>query len=191
MRQREVLVGVLLGECVCLRILNLEKRTHTYQMLIEKEDVKDCEYVYHLYELFKEWVTPQGQSMNVMLAFSTINHASFRFYAHQFYGKNGDKKIPKLIHRWLTPMGLAYWYMDEGSISYHGELKSVFLRTHSCLYSEVSRLAQTLGIVFGLQALVCKRQERYQVFILDESVGRFFEWIRPYVFKSMRYKIPL
>ena len=51
----------------------------------------------------------------IMISFKTISLAQFLFYHHQFY-KDNIKKVPKLIHPWLTPISLAYWYMDDGSI---------------------------------------------------------------------------
>jgi len=191
-KQREILVGILLGDA-CLETSN---RGHTYRLKIEQSETHR-EYVYHLYELFKEWVlTPPQEKVVVLgdhksmnLAFSTVSHAAFRFYAHQFYGKQGNKKVPKLIHRWLTPVNLAYWYMDEGLIK-SKESKGVILKTHSCSRSEVNRLAQAIASVFGLQAKARKQKEKYQIYISEDSCERFFDLIKPYVLESMQDKIP-
>ncbi len=185
-KQREVLVGILLGDA-CLETLN---NGRTYRLKIEQSE-KHREYLYHLYDLFKEWVLTPPRSRgreNLSLAFSTISHASFRFYAHQFYGDSG-KKIPKLIHRWLTPVNLAYWYMDDGSIK-SKESKGVILNTHSFSRSEVNRLAQVLGTVFGLEAKERKQKDGYQVYISGNSYERFKEIVKPHILKSMWYKIP-
>ncbi len=190
-QQREILIGILLGDA-CLETSN---NGRTYRLKIEQSEMHR-EYLYHLYELFKEWVlTPPQEKERVFrghkklsFAFSTISHASFRFYAHQFYGIEG-KKVPKLIHRWLTPVNLAYWYMDDGSIK-SKESKGVILNTHSFSRSEVNRLAQVLGSVFGLQAKERKQKEGYQIYISGHSYERFKELVGPHILKSMWYKIP-
>lgn len=190
-QQREILVGLLLGEA-SLESLN---RGHTYQLKIERSE-QQREYVYHLYDLFKDWVEIPPQESEVILTdssskkvigFQTISHAAFRFYAHQFYGEQ-SKKIPKLIHRWLTPLNLAYWYMENGTIS----SSRVILYTHSIASWEVKRLVQTLATVFGLQWKERKQSGGYQLYLADESYERFQEIVEPYLLKSksMLYEIP-
>lgn len=189
--QREVLVGVLLGD----GCLETSDKGRTYRLLIEQSD-KHKQYVFHLYETFKEWVlTPPHERVIVVRgheskswSFKTISHASFRFYAHQFYGVNG-KKVPTLIHHWLTPMSFTYWYMDDGSIK-SKESKGVILNTQSFSRSEVNRLAQGLELIFGFQAKERKQKEGYQIYLSGHSYERFRELIEPYLLESMWYKVP-
>jgi uncharacterized protein YktA (UPF0223 family) len=190
-KQQEVLVGILLGDA-CLETSN---NGRTYRLKIEQGEVHR-EYLYHLYGLFKEWVSspPREKQVayrgrrNVSLAFSTIGHVSFCSYACQFY-RLGKKQVPELIYHWLTPVGLAYWYMDDGSIK-SKESKGVILNTHSFSRLEVNELAQVLGSVFGLQAKERRQREGYQIYISGRSYERFKEIVKPYVIDSMWYKIP-
>lgn len=190
-QQREVLIGILLGD----GCLETSDKGYTYRLLIEQSE-KHREYVYHLYELFREWVlTPPKERVIVVRGheskswfFKTISHASFRFYAHQFYGENG-KKVPTLIHRWLTPINFTYWYMDDGSIK-SKESKGVILNTHSFLRPEVNRLAKALELTFGLQAKERRQKEGYQIYISGHSYERFRELVEPYLLESMWYKVP-
>lgn len=107
-RQREVLVGILLGDG-CLETANGGR---TYRLKVEQSHSHQA-YVAHLYELFKEWVlTPPRQREVVSRGhasenwlFQTVSHGAFRFYAQQFYAE-GRKQAPKLISHWLTP---AVW----------------------------------------------------------------------------------
>ncbi|GJP80341.1 hypothetical protein CLOP_g10555 [Closterium sp. NIES-67] len=45
--------------------------------------------------------------------FATIPHTSLRYHA-QRYHPQGNRAVPKLIQRWLTPKTLAHWYMYSG-----------------------------------------------------------------------------
>jgi hypothetical protein len=42
------------------------------------------------------------------------------------------KKIPNTIGQWLTPVGLAFWGMDNDSST----LEGFYLNTHSYSYKE-------------------------------------------------------
>lgn len=190
-RQREVLIGTLLGDA-CLETSN---NGRTYRLKIEQGEIHR-DYLYHLYMLFEEWVLSPPRERQIIcrghtslsLAFSTISHTSFRFYAHQFYGARG-RKVPKLIHRWLTSVSLAYWYMDDGSIK-SKESKGVILNTQSFSRVEIKQLIQVLESVFRLQAKERKQREGYQIYISGHSYERFREIIGPHVVDSMWYKMP-
>ena len=153
-------------------------------------------YVYHLYELFKEWVlTPPRQRQVVSRGhtsenwlFQTVSHAAFRFYAQQFYAE-GRKQVPKLISHWLTPCGLAYWFMDDGPIK-SIESKGIILNTHGFYQVDVERLIEVLQTRFGLQAQARNQKEGCQIYISGHSYEKFVELVEPYVIEEMRYKIP-
>src|SRR6266566_9414203 len=151
--QRETLVGLLLGDA-CLETQN---RGRTYRLKIE-QCARQKAYVDHLYSLFQEWVlTPPGArskrasngSVTTNLAFQTVSHAAFRFYAQQFYA-DGRKSVPELIYHWLTPRGLSYWFMDDGSLK-SSQSKGVILNTQCFERQDVEVLAATLRDLFGLQ----------------------------------------
>ena len=149
--QREVLVGLLLGDA-CLETQNSGR---TYRLKIE-QCARQQAYIDHLYSLFEEWVlTPpeartkraSNGSVTTNFAFQTVSHAAFRFYAQQFYAE-GRKRVPELVHHWLTPRGLSYWFMDDGSLK-SSQSKGVIFNTHCFQQEDVRRLAETLRDLFG------------------------------------------
>lgn len=189
--QREILIGVLLGDA-CLETLN---HGRTYRLKIE-QSLKHADYVNHLYEAFKEWVlTPPAlkeklrlgkHSVNV--AFSTVSHGAFRFYAHQFY--DGQKKcVPKLIHRWLTPLSMAYWYMDDGSLKAK-QSKGVIFNTQGFLKADVERLLRTLASRFDLEAIVRRQKEGHQIYVSGHSFEKMSDLIKAHILPCMQYKFP-
>eukprot|EP00250_Pteridium_aquilinum_P020815 c24961_g1_i1 orf=56-4504(+) len=123
--QREIIPGLLLGGAK----MESPDRNRTYELHLQfncenqvTRVVKD-----HLSFLFQAW-WKQNQSAastkcegspveasatNSIVRLETVSHGSLRFYAHQ-YRPNGEPVIPKLIHRWLKPRTLAYWYMYGG-----------------------------------------------------------------------------
>lgn len=189
--QREVLVGILLGDA-CLETQN---QGRTYRLKIEQSE-RHRAYVNHLYHLLEEWVPTPPRRRRVVSrgheswnwVFQTVSHGAFRFYAHQFY-EDQRKRVPKLIHRWLTPRALAYWFMDDGSIKSR-ESKGVILNTQAFYRSEGERLIQVLQALFDLQACLRTQKEGYQITISGTFYERFLELVAPYVIEEMRYKLP-
>lgn len=189
--QKEILVGILLGDAT----LETANHGHTYRLKIEQSR-RHAPYVMHLYDMFREWVNSPPRSRVVRrhgrtsenVAFATLSVAAFRFYAKQFY-RDGRKCVPKLIHRWLTPKALAYWYMDDGSIKSR-ESKGVIFNTQGFLKIEVEQLIQALQQCFQLEASLRKQSDGWHIYISGRSFERMTELIHPYLLESMRYKFP-
>jgi hypothetical protein len=187
-KQRDVLIGVLLGDAH----LETQNEGRTYRVKFEYS-VKHRLYADHLYETFKAWVltppkTKQDDSHN-NIWFQTVSHGAFRFFAHQFY--DGRKKcVPKLIHRYLTGRAIAYWFMDDGSIKSR-ESKGVIFNTQCFTRNDVDRLVNCLCNDFALEASIRKQKDGLQIYVSGKSYERFLEIVEPYLHPSMRYKIPV
>lgn len=190
--QRETLVGTLLGDG-CLETQNEGK---TYRLKIE-QSARHRPYVEHLHELFKPWVrtgprkrnrTASTGSETTSWGFNTLSHAAFRFYAHQYYA-DGVKQVPKLIHRWLTRRGLAYWFMDDGSMK-SSQSKGVILNTQGFDRAGVERLIEVLCSRFELEAKRRRQKDGDQIYISGRSFERFSNLIDSFLIPSMRYKLP-
>jgi hypothetical protein len=189
--QREVLIGLLLGDAH----LETQNQGRTYRLKIE-QSLKHQDYVQHLYEIFKPWVLtppqPKERSCRGHTSwncwFQTVSHGAFRFYAHQFY-VDGQRRVPRLVHRWLTPRALSYWFMDDGSMKSR-QSKGVILNTQSYTLNDVQRLVDVLQKKFGLQAKPRKQKEGFQIYISGKSFETFRELVEPHLIDSMLYKMP-
>lgn len=189
--QRRILVGLLLGDA-CLETQN---RGRTYRLKIEYS-LKHRDYCEYIYEIFKEWtLTPprlkevvSREHRSVNICFSTVSHGAFRFYARQFY-KGNRKRVPPLIEKLLTPQGLAFWFMDDGSFK-SGESKGLIFNTQGYTEKDVNILVRVLNEKFGLKAWKRKQKEGFQIYISGESYESFLELISPYLHPSMIYKLP-
>lgn len=189
--QREALVGLLLGDG-CLETRN----GRTYRLKIEQCKAHQA-YVDHLYHLFRDWVLSPPRIRQVIsrghasenVAFQTVSHSALRFYAHQFY-RDGRKQVPKLIHRWLTPRALSYWFMDDGSMK-SKESKGVILNTQAFAPADIERLILCLQSKFEMQAGIRKQRDGCQIYISGNSFEKFIALIDAYVIPEMKYKLPL
>ena len=189
--QKDILIGLLLGDA-CLETQN---QGRTYRLRIEYS-IKQQEYCWHIFELFKDWVlTPpnekhkrNGEHRSLNIAFNTLSHGAFRFYAQQFY-QSGKKVVPARIDKWLSPKALAYWYMDEGSIK-SKESKGVILNTQGFTKREVVDLSDVLKVNFKIDAWERKQKDGYQIYISGKSYETFLETVEKWILPSMKYKIP-
>jgi len=189
--QRDVLVGLLLGDAH----LETQNRGKTYRLKIEYSS-RSREYCDHIYEIFREWVlTPPRRKLvnsnghhSTNVAFSTVSHAAFRFYAQQFY-MEGKKKVPSMIKKLLSPRGLAYWYMDDGSMK-SKQSKGLILNTQGFDRQELKILIKVLEEKFGLDVRERRQSDGYQIYISGNSFERFLALVDDWVIPSTRYKIP-
>lgn len=181
--QREVLIGVILGDAH----LEQSKNGFSYRLKIE-QSYKKQEYIYHLYNIFKDWTLSIPKQNRNNLYFQTKFSSSLTFFGKQFY-KNKIKIIPKLIHRWLTPQAVAYWYMDDGSIK-SKQSKGVFFNTQGFSFKEVKLLANILNKKYELKTSLRKQKKGYQIYISGYSYEKLKSIIYPYLINSMQYKFP-
>ncbi len=188
--QREILVGLLLGDG------HLETRNcgRTYRLKVE-QSLRKSDYVLWLYENFENFVLKKPKEKEKVrdgvktknIWFSTVSHGSLRFYAQQFYA-SGKKVVPKMIGKLLSPLALAVWFMDDGSVKSKNH-KAKIINTQCFSKSEVMLLIKTLEEKFQISAKLRRQREGWQIYILSESVDRFRKIIGKYVIDSMRYKL--
>ena len=189
-RQREILIGTLLGDG------HLETRTrgNTYRLRVEHSE-KQKEYLFWLYEQFKEWVPQEPKRKvrtdgRVSYEMVTISHSAFRFYAHQFY-VDGKKVIPKLLSKLLTPIGIAFWYMDDGSLK---SLRHKTFNIHTLAYSknDLERVCEVFKNNFDISASLHRQKGiAWRVYIKSESSEKFTSLVYPIMkqIPSMLYKL--
>ncbi len=188
--QREVLIGTLLGD----GHLETQNQGRTYRLKIE-HIFWQKEYTDWLYNIFKDWVLTQPQEKiqkvnNIPRKkywFSTVSHGAFRFYAQQFY-QNKKKILPKLMQRWLSPLTIAVWYMDDGSIKSNRH-RALILNTQCFTKAENQKLIEIIKKKFGIEMSLRPQRQQWQLYIGSSSVEKFVQLIWPYVLPSMRYKL--
>lgn len=192
-RQQDILIGLLLGDG------HIEQPYSTPRARLKIEQRESAkEYVRWLYENFQEWahrsirirtkfLKSTGKSY-VYHEFTTYSHEEYLPYRQLFYPVK-KKVVPKNIESLLTPLGLAVWFMDDGSIKSH-ECKGRIINTHSFTDTEVKRLCSVLERKFGLNAWPRYQRDGIQIYISAKSADVFKETLSPYILPTMRYKLP-
>ena len=189
-RQREIIVGTLLGDA------HLETQTNgrTYRLKI-MHAASQKEYIEWLYNEFRTMAASELHKKSIHVNgkeypcywFDTISSPSFRYYAHQFY-VDGKKRVPPLAKHLLTPLGLAVWFMDDGSVK-SNETRGRILNTQGFTKEHVEQLSECLIGKFNIHTTLRKQKEGWQIFIPANMYETLVKTIGSYILPSMRYKL--
>ena len=107
---------------------------------------------------------------------------------HPLFYSSGVKIIPKNIYDLLTPVALAHLVMGDGSKERHG----LIICTDSYYIEDVVRLINVLIIKYRIECTIkVRNQDKYRIYIREESMPLLREIIKPYMCSSMLYKIKL
>lgn len=193
--QREVLIGILLGDG------HVRSNTHKtkYRLIVLQSDAHK-QYVFHLYDIFKNFVdTPPKKytftdkrfpgKIYSRWSFYTRNEACFRFYAHQFY--ENKKILPKRIDKWLSPRAIAYWYINDGAMKWKNKSLGVRFCTDNFSVTEVDTLINVLQENYKLKCSKQKKQSNFRIYISSYSYNTLTDLIFRFLIPSMTYKYPL
>lgn len=115
-----------------------------------------------------------------------------RVMVQRLYRESQKAITPKFLD-YLTPQGIAIWYMDKGSKSYkknNNQIHAleVMLNTQASQPESediVNYFAEHWGFKWGL----AKSKQGYRLRMGTQEGKRFFEFLRPYIHPSLLYKI--
>lgn len=198
--QQDILVGCLLGDAN-LQTFN-QGRTWRLRML---QKAAHQGYLFNKYDIFKDLVSSPpiyGETFDQRTEktykrwyFNSITSSSFRFLAQKFYtyddiNQKWVKRVPSDIGELLTPVGLAYWYMDDGALKWKGKSNAVRLCTDSFLEQEVNLLRNVLKDKFQLETSIQRKDGRPRINIKERSYPKLRELVIEHLHPNMYYKFP-
>jgi len=193
-RQQEIVFGTLLGDGY-LRPTNGNAENHSYALSLCHGE-KQLEYLKWKFHELENFVTTKTFAVNTRsfrgnaptYAFSTISHP-FLNEAHKIcYWANGKKDVSASWLERLTPLSIAVWYMDDGSLNrrYH----TIVLCTNSFSTEGQLLLIDFLQRQYGISAVLEKRRNNQTVIRINASQSRkFMDLVSPYVPECMNYKL--
>jgi ubiquinol-cytochrome c reductase cytochrome b subunit len=120
--------------------------------------------------------------------FKTYTYTSFNWIHEAFY-VNNIKIIPKMIGDYLSPLALAVWIMDDGSIV----SSSMKLATNNYSLQDLEFICKLLTNKFGIIANTnlagAKSKDQYVIYIAKESMPLLISIVKPHMHSSMYYKL--
>jgi len=151
--QKQALIRIILGDSYLKKI----KSSYNTRLRIEQSYLEKEKYFYSLYSIFEPLITmnpviltrkPDKRTGKIykFLYFRTLTLPCLNEYHNMFY-KNKVNIIPENLDKLLTPIGLAYWILDVGSITTY---KQTVLHTRSFCKKEVLFIMEILKKNFDL-----------------------------------------
>lgn len=191
-----VIVGSLLRDCYANR--SVEGTRFAYKQSIVHKD-----YLFWLFDFFHSRgycsnLEPRMYTRRLKKGdqvieyygyeFNTFTFRSFNWIQKMFYTK-GKKVVSLEIEKYLTPLALAVWLMDDGGFAKPGTRISA----NSFKLEEVEFLAKVLKSKFDLDCTVQKIGiiDQYSIYIKGSSIPTLRQLVLPYVHPSMLYKLGL
>ncbi|KAG5238854.1 pentatricopeptide repeat-containing protein [Salix suchowensis] len=180
--QREILVGLFLGGLQ----IESDGKKHMIQFEFNQNSIIHSILRRHLHDQYHEWLHPSCKpsddidSEDIPCRFCTISHSYFDFYADQFWPR-GQPQLPKLIHRWMSPQVLAYWYMYGGHRTSSGD---IVLKLKGSV-DGVGKVIKTLKS----KSLDCRMKRKGKVFWIGFLGGMstwFWKLVEPYILDDLK-----
>ena len=192
---KDILVGLLLGDGHIVR----RSLTGNSRFVYAQTSILHKEYFNYVFSFFISLCTtdykPQSRIFKdkrsnktySAISFTTMQLPCFNTFRNMFYKLN-IKKVPDNIYDLLTPKGLAFWIMDDGSLQGSGLHISVYAFTNE----DVDKLMYTLQHKFNLKCSIhYNRDNKPRIYIFKESIGTLITLVKPYFIDKMLYKLGL
>jgi len=186
--QEQIVLGTVLGD----GNLSINKKAkYSSARLRCNHGIKQAEYADWKADKMGEMVSfvktvdnnGWGNKNRVVYTYST---PSLREIYDSVY-PSGRKSVDSWVNR-LGPLGLAVWYMDDGSVS--GSARHIGTQAFSLKENE--RLKEMLmGWGASVKIRFDKRGKGYYFLEIEKpSTSEFFKVIEPHIIPSMAYKMP-
>jgi hypothetical protein len=148
---------------------------------------KQEEFLFHLFDLFSPYCFMRKPGIRLhrdgtpkSFWFKTFSFSDFTRLFSLFYekttvsfyyvkGKQKKRIIPGIIRDYLTPKGLAYWIMCDGSLQ--NDNRTMILHTQSFTFEENLVLSSELNSLFNLHSRVLLHKKQYYVLHIPSEDG--------------------
>lgn len=180
--QQEILTGLMLGD----GHLALHGNAKNAQLEIQRA-TKDKNYILYHKDIFSEFMTNKGfYERNVLDKRTNKTYGSVRLRTralpeftayHDIWYKNNIKIIPTTLQ--LTPLTIATWIADDGSLYYHSKYGKIFyneirlqIATDGFSFDEVTKLSNILSVIYDIRVPVYKKynsETNYYIMITKQA----------------------
>ena len=201
-KAKEILVGTILGDAT---ISKYRRNCEPVKILNSRISATHCEqqkdYVQYLYNLLISEGLKCNYTENNTVHYSkyegrtiiskgycqisTIRNIVFNTWRNNWYPQ-GIKTIPKdIIEKYLTPLAIAIWFMDDGAKNNC----SYYLHTEGFTAEDVDFLRSILETKYNLKTARHTQRRKPVIYISGYSRENFTTLILPYICDSMKYKL--
>jgi len=192
---KQLILGSLLGDAS----INANDKDGGYRCVHFTQSDKQIAYFNYKKNLLGKYAlgerTRTSGYGSLMHDMHTTTNLELNKFLNEHCMKNGKKFVTQEWCNELDPMGLAFWYMDDGSIANRDNDKlgcRIHISTNGFSLQENETLANMLRDRFGIEATIGDKEtyKGYTLILDVKNTERFCSLIAPYVCNSMKYKLP-
>lgn len=188
MRQKEIALGSLIGDAYlrpsgksyCLSFTHGEKqKSYLEWKLSEFSNFVATKSLYRRESDFNGNLPTYS--------FSTITHP-YLLSLHELCYAGRSKRVTTEWLRKLSPLSLAVWYLDDGSLN--KRYGTIVLCTNCFTLEEQETIVEYFSSSFGISSKIEPRRNGQSVVRINASQRRkFFDLISPHIPECMSYKL--
>lgn len=184
-----VLIGTLCGDCGRKQL-----RLYCGQSIKQKDwfDFKKKRFEKIFNQSFKEYKYDYPKYNTSVYQFTTNTNDLTKYLINLFY-PNDKKIISKEALKQLTLEGIAWWYMDDGSMSIKkidGRPRGAEITLNTYLTAEENQIIiDFFQNQYNITWKLNKSKGKYRLRMGKKEGKKFFALIEPYIIDSMKYKI--
>lgn len=194
--QKQLILGSLLGDAsLCRRKRKCKQYQYEFSII---HGEKQLEYLNHSANILNCNVLKGIQKENSFGAGNAIYRINYhnKYELEPLYNMTHINGIKSITDDWLKEidaLGIAYWFMDDGS-SYRSKKCGFTVQTHFHTQSFNKNDHEKLIIKlnsFGIESTISKVQDgtEMNIYIKQNSVNKLMDLIDPYIVDCMKYKI--
>lgn len=188
--QKQMIIGSCLGDGSI--ILN-GRRKLPYFKVAHCEQQKN--YLYWKKDILGLFVNSVSKCVDkrensIMYQFNTLSHKDLLLYRDLFY-KDDIKIISKDLSNYITPLSMAVWYMDDGSLyKYNCRIATQgFSKSDNEILSDI--IFNNFKICSKVLKSVRNNKEQYYLSFNKENSILLCSLVKPYFIDCMKYKLIL
>ena len=189
--QKSILFGIILGDGYLQKTgkknarLRLEHGGRQKEYLLWK--VKKLGKLFQGKPKYLERVHPISKRRYSYWRHQSQSTPYLRKLREIFY-PDGKKRIPEDLERYLTPMTLAVWYMDDGY--YYSRDRCSYLYLGNVSRKEAEIVAQTFFRKFNISSRVKQKKKGYAIYFSPRETQKLKNLIKDYILPQFNYKLP-
>lgn len=192
-KTRGLLVGTLLGDS------SIHTTPHNCIFQFTHQ-IKQKEFAFHKAEVIsssfnKKKKEPSYYKSNT--AYGEVEYYKYSLankyfnYLHRIAYPLGKKLFSRKLLNYLTPQGIAWWYMDDGGLG-RKDINSEMRISTYCSLEEIETIILYFQEVWGIKGnkRLSKKHQTYYLAFGYKEAKKFEKLVRPFILPTMEYKLP-
>lgn len=189
-------IGMILGDA-CIPSLREGRKTKHLQFAQKAADLEYAAYKVEILGYLNETKLTESSTKANGISYPcvigrTLSHPFYNKLAeHMYY--DGRKTVTEHVMKCLTPLGLALWYMDDGTLAGEMGWRNPFICSHNFNQAENELMCRMLHKKFGITFRTIKKNIKektyYWMRLRRKDREKFFDIIKDFVPVCMKRKI--